>query len=397
MAAAGANFVPWPVALVLGALSAGAGMTGTVGWERHRTRRQVRRDWERVTGPGPTDDPVADIDSVLAALNPDWRIVRFSQLREPQVRDVVQWCTAPAEHRVWLVTGAAGCGKTRLILEVVDRLDASWVVGWVRRGHGATAVEVASQWRRPVVLVADDADTHPDLPAMLGAVYDSDLVRVVVACRSDAWWSTLRGSLEAHVDAALPAQPQTVLDSLVTISAAPQRFNQAVRAYARAWDAAPPALQLTPLMRPVELVVLHAAAAVAVHDGHSGPIAVDTALQRLFTIEEAWWQTRAADDRLPALGLPVLRAAVVAAVLLGAQDADDAVRVLRHLPGLSTVTDQVLRDVASWLRRLYPTRAGSWLDPYLPGRLVEHYIAHHLATTPALAAAIAAAALPPPN
>jgi hypothetical protein len=321
--------------------------------------------------------------------------VGFSPLREPPLQRVVQWCNAAAGHRVWVVTGDAGCGKTRLVLEAVDRLDASWVVGWVRRGHGAAAVEVAGRWRRPVLLVVDDADTHPDLPDVLAAVYDSDLVRVVVVSRSDAWWSRLRGGLEAHVDAALPARPQTVLDSLVTCAAAPQRFTQAVRAYARAWDTASPPVQLTPLTRPVELLVLHATAAVAVHDGHSGPIAVDTALQRLFTIEEAWWQTRAAADRLPGLGLPVLRAAVIAAVLLGAQDGDDAVRVLRHLPGLSTATDQVLRDVASWLRRLYPTKAGAWLDPYLPGRLVEHYIAHHLATTPALAAAIAAAAVPP--
>jgi hypothetical protein len=133
-----------------------------------------------------------------------------------------------------------------------------------------------------------------------------------------------------------------------------------------------------------------------VYDDLTGPVDVDTALGRLFDIEEAWWQERATAAGLPTtLGMPVLRSVVVAGVLLAADGLDDAVGVLRRLPGLTGVGVDLLRNLALWLRGLYPNKAGGWLNPHLPGRLTERYTATQLATNPALTAAIAAAVLPP--
>src|SRR5581483_2275661 len=93
--AAGANFVPWFVALALGAVSAGAGLLGTLWWDRHAALAELRKDWRRVTDPGPVSDPAAVGDSLLAARNPDREIVRFSPLRESAVRQLLHWCADP--------------------------------------------------------------------------------------------------------------------------------------------------------------------------------------------------------------------------------------------------------------------------------------------------------------
>jgi hypothetical protein len=393
-AAALANFVKWPVGLGLGALSAGVGLIGTIRWERHTARTAIEKEWNSVTDPGPGSDPASAGNSVLAPLNPDLEIVAFSPSREPDVRRLLRWCNQPSSQRVWLVTGDAGCGKTRLLIEATSRLDAKWMYGWVRHGKGAAAVALAVAAQRPVLLIVDDADTRADLGEIFTGLPDSESVRVVVAAReTGTWWLRLRESLDANVDAVVPARPQTPLATLTPDNPSQQqRFNQAVQQFARAWDVGVPAVTLVPPSPPAPLVLIHAAAAVAVHDSLSGAIDLESTLDRLFAIEESWWQQSALDAGIPSVGLPTLRSAVVAAALLGADGLDDAVAVLRHLPGLTAASEDLLRHVALWLRRLYPNKAGGWLSPHLPARLTEHYIADQLAANPSLVAAVAAAA-----
>ncbi|MBQ1019877.1 tetratricopeptide repeat protein [Micromonospora sp. D93] len=365
-------------------------------WAQHITRTAWVEAWNKVTDPHPARDPVSAGDSLLAALNPDQQIVAFSPLRERDLRRLVHWWTEPGTQRIWLVSGAAGCGKTRLLIEAISRLDQSWTIGWVGRGKGADAAKLAVARGEPVLLIVDDADTHPDLAAMLTTVYDSTTVLVLAAARTvETWWPRLRESLNADVDAMVPARAQTILDSLTSDAATQQqRFTQAVRYFADGSDTAATQASLIPADPPAGLLLVHAAAAVAVHDNLTGPITLDRTVDRLFTIEEAWWQRNAAAAKLPAVGLPALRAVVMAGVLLGADGLGDATEVLRRLPGLTGSGDDLLHDLVLWLRKLYPTRAGSWLDPHLPARLTEHFIATHLVTNPALLTAIADLTLP---
>jgi hypothetical protein len=196
VAAALTNFVSWWVAVGLGVVSATAGLIGTVRWDRHTTRTAWVEAWNKVADPGPAIDPVSAGNSLLAALNPDQQIVAFSPLREHDLRPLLHWCTEPGPPRIWLVGGDAGCGKTRFLIEAGGRLDQDWTIGWVRRGKGADAAKLAVAWGRPVLLIVDDADTHPDLTAILTAVHDSDAVRVLAAGRDVAqWWPRLRTNL----------------------------------------------------------------------------------------------------------------------------------------------------------------------------------------------------------
>jgi hypothetical protein len=210
--AAGANFVAWPVAVVLGALSGGAELAGALLWQRWTDRRGLHREWVRLVDTGPGSDSAAARDSLLTGLNPDQEMVAFSPLRAAEVRRLLQWCTDPSPQRLWLVTGDAGCGKTRLLIEAVAPLDPQWAVGWVRRGKGPAAAGVAARWNRRVLLVFYDADTHHDLAETLTTVVgDSDHVLVLAAARDTGeWWPRLRATLATDV----AAGPQARLGSL---------------------------------------------------------------------------------------------------------------------------------------------------------------------------------------
>jgi|GEM_PF-6336584 hypothetical protein len=401
--AALANFVGLPLAVGLGAGSGAAGFAGPLLWERHTSRRDLYQAWADAVDAGPASDPVSAPGSLLALLNPDQQIVRFNLRRAQQMGPLLTWCTQHQDGNVWLLAGAAGEGKTRLLVEAARRLvGAEWICGWVRHGRESTVVDVAARWDRPVLLIVDDADTRPDLPALLTALSHrrDDQVRVVLAAREfGEWWTRLRGKMPREIAAALPAG-RTDLPALVSdMHGQQQQFTIALRAYAHARQVAIPAATLAPTPAPLPVVLIHAAAAVTVAGSLTGTVDIDTALRQLFDWEETWWRQRAADSRrydtLHTLGLPALQDTIVLAVLLGADNLDDAAGRLRHLPGLGSTHDTLRRELASWVRELYPQRAGDWLNPHLPARLVERYVAARLAAHPPLVAAIAAAALSP--
>jgi hypothetical protein len=112
----------------------------------------------------------------------------------------------------------------------------------------------------------------------------------------------------------------------------------------------------------------------------------------LFSVEEDWWQQTTAGTPLHDLGLPVLRAVLIAVVLFGAADRDQAITLLHQLPRLTRARSDVLSALVDWLRDLYPQASDGWLDPHLPARLAEYYTVSHLAATPPLQTAIAAMA-----
>jgi tetratricopeptide (TPR) repeat protein len=395
--AALANFVWWWVAGLMGLLAGGLGFVGSEVLTRRQRMRQLGEDWAVVTAPWPaTDAAQGSGRSVLAALNPTERVVRFNLVRQPCLRALVRWCQDDDGGAVCLVQAGAGEGKTRLLIEAVDELiEADWVCGWLRPGRGQDAVAVAARWQRPVLLLADDAATRVDVAGLLtAAAVEGQQVRVVLAARDfGAWWARLRAGLVREVAMAVPSRPLIVLPPLMgDVRNRQQQFTQAVRAFAAWFEVVAPPVTFadTPAAAPV--VLLQAAAAVAVADEAAGRVEVDTVQQRLFDIEGAWWREQAAGAGLDRLGVPILADALVLAVLIGAPSRDEAITLLRHVPGLGRA-DQLAGEVADWLRELYPQRASAWLDPYLPGRLVEWFAADQIAGRRSLAAAVGAAAL----
>src|SRR5690242_4743186 len=70
-AAALANFVGWPVAFALGALSGAATMYGAVQWQRHTDSLAREREWRAAVGDGPAGRSSADAAGVLISLLPE--------------------------------------------------------------------------------------------------------------------------------------------------------------------------------------------------------------------------------------------------------------------------------------------------------------------------------------
>jgi hypothetical protein len=81
---------------------------------------------------------------------------------------MVRWCH-DGDRPLWLVEGASGAGKTRLVTDVADRLVADrWPCGWARPGLGAFAVTAAARNGRQALVLVDDAETRADVFDLLG-------------------------------------------------------------------------------------------------------------------------------------------------------------------------------------------------------------------------------------
>ncbi|MEU8992885.1 hypothetical protein AB0C98_42015 [Streptomyces sp. NPDC048558] len=402
-----ANFVSPPIAAGLGGGASALALYGETWWQRRQERAHADTAWESAVLAGPAAIAgsrfAAHAGSVLYALNPDQRVVPFSPLRRPDLLSIVDWCLGPSEKRLWQVTGGAGSGKTRLLIEAVQQLAGkNFECGWVRHGQAATAAEAAITRPGRVLLVIDDVDASPrqqdDLTGMLSTLARAPAgqVKVVLSGREFAsWWARVRAAMDPADQAVLaPAGRTTLTRALASPADQLQQFQGAARRYARHFDRPVPAAALTGTTTAISVAELHAAAAITAYNGLTGPVDLTTALHQLFTTEETWWLTNAAEQQ-PAirLPLPVVQGAITAATLVGADSMDQAVRRLAHLPGLTISSHERRTELALWLHQLYAQRGGQWLDLHLPAYLADRYAALIVTAQPGLPAALAAAAL----
>nr|BFE60226.1 hypothetical protein GCM10020063_047520 [Dactylosporangium thailandense] len=390
-AAALANFVPWPVAVVLGAGSAAAAL-GAAAVVR---RGEAARGRQGALGDG--TDSAYDVDGPLNALDPRLEVVRFNQARHRELTGLRAWALGETDGpAVWLLAGEPGAGKTRLAVQLAGELAERGVAAsWARPERGAAAAGLVGERTAPSLLIVDDADLAPDLADVLTAFLrePAGKARLLLVARDfGGWWLRLCASLPSGVAAAVPIVAPAPLGPLTASPAVQgQLFRQALRAYSVWWELDPPAATLAPTGEPVPVGLVHAAAAVRAWESQDGPIELGAALEALFAAEEERWHD---DERAAAIrpyGRAAVRAAVVAAVVAGAPDDDGAVDMLGRIDDLAGLDDITLRRIALWLRSLYPQQPPDWLSPRLPMYLVERYVAFALTRQPTLAATLARA------
>ncbi|MEU7876440.1 hypothetical protein [Dactylosporangium sp. NPDC049140] len=218
--AALANFVAWYTAAGLGALSGAAGLYGGVLLQRRAEAAAREAAWQAAATPGPDgagDSP--DGEGLVGLLWPGLALVPYSVSHKPVLSRVTRWVQGHGDvvEAVLYVDGAAGSGKTRLLVEAARDGAAVW--GWARPRRGVAAVEAAAGLGGATVLVLDDAETRSDVAAALMAWARAGApgVRVVVAGRVDeVWWSRPRDELPADVVAALPFRAQVTVPPLVS-------------------------------------------------------------------------------------------------------------------------------------------------------------------------------------
>lgn len=320
-------------------------------------------------------------DSPAGLLRADRRIVPFTG-RDTELADLLKWCSGDREPTVRLLVGAGGVGKTRLALELGDRLKTNgWQVAVVAAGQEADAFTILHATRRsPILLIVDYAETRTRLVELLRSVVGSSAhVRVLLIARSAGdWWWQLRSDVPAVQDL-VTAYPPLKLSAQMNPAINPtELIHEAVRSFAKKLGVRVPTVP--PAIPPgeVPMVSLHAAALLAVlqsrdrraqsrdHPAPVGPLMASIGvLNELLRHEGRYWAHRA---RQAGLGLDpvVLQRAVAVACLFGAVDESDGAKVLRRVPDLRD-DESRRRNVARWLRQLYPSAPDYWgaLQPEL--------------------------------
>lgn len=327
-------------------------------------------------------------------LRADRHIVPFIG-RDAEYAELREWCRDD-KPPVRLIVGAGGVGKTRLALHLGEYLEScGWSVTVVAAGREAVALPTTrATTRRSILLIVDYAETRTDLGGLLRSVAGHpDHVRVLLLARSvgDWWWqlrsdvAAVRGLVRAYPPLALSAQVDRARRPVELVHAAVPHFAAALNARS------PAKIEVTVTVTvpdEVPLLVLHAVALLAVlrsQDDHApaGQLVADLdVLDELLGHERRYWEHSAAQAGLGGLSPVALQRAVAVACLFGAVDEGEGAKVLRRVPNLRN-DEPLRRDVARWLRQLYPPSSGYWgtLQPEL---VAETHVIEQLVDCPEL-------------
>lgn len=318
-----------------------------------------------------------------ALLRPDCAASVPFHGREEEFGDLEDWCVAHRTLGIRLYTGAGGIGKTRLFLELCDRLRGrGWRAGFLlaEAAHASADLWAALIGQAsPTLLVIDYAEhRRGEIAALLRALVRArdGHVRIVALARGDGdWWELLKS--EGHGVGDLLAGPSTRVHELRPLAmGAAQRqasYLMAARTFAGALgvpmsQAVPPDLSADHFER---VLLLHMSALAAVE---GVPVAGDQGiLDYVLRRERRFWA-----KQLVARGLPlVLDHAVAEAMAVitlggGANDGAHARLILRQLPLLKDQTELIRREIAELLHSAYPGTA--FIEPMMPDLLGEHLI-----------------------
>jgi hypothetical protein len=398
LAAAGAGIAyglaggPWAAAgAVIGAVT---GAFAPSVYDGVRERGATSETWQ-----GTLENPPPQ--SWARLLDPRRELAGFVG-REGELAALMAWCQDRHGSRLRIVTGPGGVGKTRLAVELAERMTKR---GWTceriadgKESEGITALRAVTRGR--ALLVVDYAETRVGLKQMLAALAgdQGEGVRVLLLARSAGdWWEQLGAGEPAVWDvvqaakAAEMALPAVVAADLSDADV----IALAVTSFARELGLPEKTVQIyggsgIGIGRR-RVLDLHAAALLAVlAEASAGTVQVDirTVLDELLRHEQHFWYHSAqaaglsgSPDGMSAL---MLRQIVAAGCLLGAATEADARALPGRVPGLGPSARAV-----GWLRELYPPAAGEpdWLGSLQPDRLAELHTVRELVASPELSRA----------
>ncbi|WNZ14249.1 tetratricopeptide repeat protein [Streptomyces sp. 11x1] len=330
--------------------------------------------------------------------------------REPLMEEFVRWCLDPSPWSPKLLTGPGGQGKTRLAVQLVDRMAGlNWNAGFLDFAPD-TDLAALAELSAPLLLVVDYAETrHEQLIELLRLFGTSAArgtgppVRLLMLARSAGeWWQDLRRKSRALRE----PPPGTVaeLGPLADDPATrPEAFRHAVEGLAHAL-ARLPGLPATPRgFRPESVVPppLSDARFARALELHSTALAA--LLQHLFPVpdasrtqgmdllmrhEEAYWTRTTSAHQIERLHTQTLRQLVVTATLCRARTLDEAGRLLERSGILRGETANTVLGAAMWLNELYGGRDGHWVG-LVPDLLGEHLVGTTARDFPELLPALA--------
>ncbi|WP_052397278.1 trypsin-like peptidase domain-containing protein [Streptomyces sp. NRRL F-5123] len=361
-------------------------------------------EWQRLTthrtgGRRPRTRPLA---SPAALLEAEHAVVPF-QGREDLLADLLRWCAEPGLG-VRLLHGPGGQGKTRLALELTDRLERGGAaVVWPDADATAADLTALGDTAVPLLVVVDYAETRVDqLTGLLKTLVrrpGTVPLRILLLARTadGDWWRAARRESRDTRDL-LDGMPVTALPPLVPgPGGRAGAYDAAVDALARAlprvrghryrkWDAlarqvaaargggaaAPGADTALTLHMTALADLLDAALIPGGPPGASGPVE-----RRLLDHESKYWEAAARRYGLAARETS-LEDALAAAFLCGADDPFQGQRLLGRISALRPLGPEQHQAFAEWIAALYPPRDGGAWGALLPDRLAEFFVAERL-------------------
>jgi tetratricopeptide (TPR) repeat protein len=374
---------PWvKTSMVIGVIVAGAFAQSFVDWvlKRAADRRKALELPEQRPPGGPA-----------SLLRPDQHVVPF--IGRDEYAALQKWCQDDNKNPLGLLVGAGGVGKTRLVLQLGAYLQSrGWsfiVVGADREANALSIMRAVTG--RPIFLVVDYAETRTRLVDLLREVANYPArVRLLLIARSVGdWWLQL-GADVAAVRQLLHTCPRWELSAkLDSARSSAELVRAAVPHFAAALNVPVPSTIDVSVPEDAPLLVVHAAALVIVlrsqhhpTPGDRHPSDIGAVLDELLGHEMHHWERSAAQAGLGGLSLVVLQRAVAVACLLSAVDESDGASILRRVPDLRD-DEPLRRQVARWLRQLYPADTGYWgaLQPEL---VAETHVIQQLDDCPEL-------------
>lgn len=345
-------------------------------WQRavedEQTRAQQRAgDWERL----PVLPPRLDLEwtpevSPSDLLRPRYGVVPFVG-RKQLLDQLMLWRERDDRLAVVVLAGGGGFGKTRTAIEAcLDAERAGWSTGLLGgpdlAEQGAAVLEELASWRGRLFVAIDYAETRPDLVTgllvRLRRRRDRPAARVVLVVRQATDRRQLEdafGSVEASEEMASLLQRA----DFVRLDAAEQEldreelFERAVAAFAdRLGRDAPmgstPSLHAVHFERP--LFVLAGALLVAGEpETDVAAMSADELLIQVLNRHEANYWQRLNEELDLDLHPDDQRRLVAMGALMGADTEQEAVTLVRLVPGFEQSDGERVRAIARWLSRLY--------------------------------------------
>ncbi|AQS71556.1 serine protease [Streptomyces pactum] len=378
--------------------------------EDHLPTRMEPAEWQRLYDPPAPPLPGGPLTSPAALLDAHRAVVPFRG-RARLLHELGIWCDQPGLG-VRLVHAPGGQGKTRLALELADRLEAKrWTVVWLTDHADDAAVQKLADAAVPLLVILDHAETRLGrltvLLRALAAHRGSTPFKMLLLARTRGdWWNAAR---RAHlpVQNVVEAAPVTALPPLQSHDIDIRKaYCQAVDSLSRAlhgvdgrqnddWPTIARDLKKNcrERLRSAEdlqgALTLHMTALVDLLDAGTPDPAHDVDApgpvldERLLDHEIAYWES-AADRSGTGLRREDLPQALAAAFLCGADDGRQADTLLRGVPVLSDLSTRHRYAVRDWISALYPPQGGRVWAELRPDRLAEYFVGRQLRDDPGL-------------
>ena len=370
---------------VLGLVAAGLASAALWDWQHDRVEASARAAEQLEAEKAYDLPPAVSTGGVTRFLRPEEEFVSFWP--RPELDNLIGWTVSEEWAAIQLVIGPGGTGKTRLARKLVEKLtdlDVGLRYWWVPPDAGEDVARMARDAEGLVLVIIDYAEMRVGLQELLSKIISNSdrlTMRILLLARgAGEWWEQLINRSGYRLREMLVAAPPILLEPVSDKFQQSEIFDQALVNFAAKLKAVCPEVENSLAEPEAVMLVIHAAALLAVLEngsaGHdaSVPYSRSEVLNGLLRHEASYWQRTQATYGLE-LDTQMMRRAIAAACLVGADNESAAVALLSRLSGWA---DDSVRRAVFWLRDLYPVpqavKGEEWVGGLQPDLVLEHLV-----------------------